>query len=237
MKHECGVCWSVYDSEVGDQVAQVPPGTPFEALPEDWRCPRCDGPREKYLLVSEEPTANDGRAALPALAAPRPAPSAEPRVGALVAEYRHIAETRMKGLPIVNPRLEVEAVDFQETPAGLVGALVTPWSINAVLFPVSGVAPVDGHQRVLPGGTYRFLPQRLERVAYVELTSLFSPVFQFEAQEAAVAAARAALAPLVTAPQPRPAAQEARAEEAPSSSGPARSRRELLRGLGLRGKS
>ncbi|HMK88308.1 MAG TPA: rubredoxin [Methylocystis sp.] len=46
---ECGVCWRVYDPAEGDPVWQVAPGTPFAELPEDWRCPNCDAPREKFL--------------------------------------------------------------------------------------------------------------------------------------------------------------------------------------------
>jgi rubredoxin len=29
----------------------VEPGTPFAELPEDWRCPHCDAPREKFLKL------------------------------------------------------------------------------------------------------------------------------------------------------------------------------------------
>lgn len=213
---ECGVCWNVYDSELGDDVAQVPAGTEFGDLPEGWRCPRCDSPKEKYLATVSAAAAGgvDG---------------VDPRVEKLVAEYGVIAETRMKGLPIVNPRLEVEAVGFQETPAGLVGALVTPWSINAILFPVSGVAPTDGHQRALPGGSFHFLPQRLDAAGYLELSSLFSPVFQFEGQAAAVAAARAALEPMVTPPKPKENPEASDGPPPPPSTGPASSRRELLK--------
>jgi len=224
---ECGVCWNVYDSALGDDVAQIPAGTEFADLPESWRCPRCDSPKEKYLATVSAAEVAERTDAVDA------AGVVDPRVERLVAEYRVIAETRMKGLPIVNPRLEVEAVGFRETPAGLVGALVTPWSVNAILFPVSGVAPTDGHHRVLPGGSFRFLPQRLDSAGYVELSSLFSPVFQFDSQAAAVAATRAALEPMVTPPKPLTKAKEnpeaSDSPPAPPSTGPASSRRELLK--------
>ncbi len=48
-RFECGVCWTVYDPEAGDDVAQVPPGTAFEDLPDTWCCPHCDSPRERFL--------------------------------------------------------------------------------------------------------------------------------------------------------------------------------------------
>ena len=40
---ECGVCWTVYDPVMGDDVAQIPPGTSFQALPNDWCCPTATG--------------------------------------------------------------------------------------------------------------------------------------------------------------------------------------------------
>ncbi|WP_363345713.1 rubredoxin [Methylocystis echinoides] len=51
---ECGVCWSVYDPAEGDPVWQIPPGTPFSRLPEEWRCPTCDAPRDKFLRFRHE---------------------------------------------------------------------------------------------------------------------------------------------------------------------------------------
>ncbi len=50
---ECGVCWYAYDPRVGDPLAQLPPGTDFEALPPDWRCPRCDAPPERFLKPAD----------------------------------------------------------------------------------------------------------------------------------------------------------------------------------------
>jgi rubredoxin len=31
----------VYDPELGDPDNGIPPGTPFEDLPDDWVCPEC----------------------------------------------------------------------------------------------------------------------------------------------------------------------------------------------------
>ena len=49
---ECGVCWAVYDPAEGDPVWQVPAGTPFADLPEDWRCPTCDAPQDRFLRLT-----------------------------------------------------------------------------------------------------------------------------------------------------------------------------------------
>ena len=51
---ECKICWHVYDPELGDDYWQVPPGTPFTALPEHWRCPECDGAGEQFMIIRRE---------------------------------------------------------------------------------------------------------------------------------------------------------------------------------------
>ncbi|MBP5093133.1 MAG: rubredoxin [Abditibacteriota bacterium] len=40
-KYVCGICGYVYDPDKGDPDNGVPAGTPFDKLPEDWKCPRC----------------------------------------------------------------------------------------------------------------------------------------------------------------------------------------------------
>ncbi|MDY6911393.1 MAG: rubredoxin, partial [Chloroflexota bacterium] len=50
-KYECNVCGYVYDPEIGDPENNVPPGTPFENLPEDWECPVCGASKEEFQKV------------------------------------------------------------------------------------------------------------------------------------------------------------------------------------------
>lgn len=40
-KYQCTVCKYEYDPAKGDPTQGIAPGTPFEALPADWKCPRC----------------------------------------------------------------------------------------------------------------------------------------------------------------------------------------------------
>jgi rubredoxin len=40
-KWKCMACPYIYDPELGDPEAGIPPGTPFEELPDDWLCPDC----------------------------------------------------------------------------------------------------------------------------------------------------------------------------------------------------
>jgi rubredoxin len=50
---ECGICWWVYDPLTGDQTAHISCGTPFSALPAQWRCPSCDAPKHKFMVLSK----------------------------------------------------------------------------------------------------------------------------------------------------------------------------------------
>ena len=50
---ECKICWSVYDPALGDEVWQIPPGTPFTALPPHWTCPNCSAEQDKFLLLDD----------------------------------------------------------------------------------------------------------------------------------------------------------------------------------------
>ena len=52
-KMECGICWRVYDPAEGDAVWQIPAGTPFASLPEDWKCPNCDAPQSKFMRLGD----------------------------------------------------------------------------------------------------------------------------------------------------------------------------------------
>ena len=47
-KYECTVCGYIYDPEVGDPDNDIPPGTPFEELPEDWVCPVCSASKDEF---------------------------------------------------------------------------------------------------------------------------------------------------------------------------------------------
>jgi rubredoxin len=51
---ECKICWYVYDPAAGDPVWQIPPGTPFTALPEHWACPNCAGDRRQFMVLADE---------------------------------------------------------------------------------------------------------------------------------------------------------------------------------------
>ena len=198
---ECGVCWWVYNPAEGDDVWDTAPGTPFSALPDHWRCPSCDAPKDKFMALEA------GVAARQAAAEPL-----ETRIRSLVAAYE-AAEANMVGLPVHNDLLRIEPVGFRAHDGGYVGVMVTPWSMNLTWLPdrpdAAPGGPLGGtQQRVFPSGSYSFLIGRMDGVGTVETCSLFSPMDEFDDPDVARATADAAMEGLFEAPEPAPAKDE-----------------------------
>ena len=52
-KYICSICGEIYDPAIGDPEAGIPPGTPFEYLPDDWSCPVCGVSKDKFVKMDE----------------------------------------------------------------------------------------------------------------------------------------------------------------------------------------
>ena len=48
-RYVCGGCGYEYIPELGDEDAEIAPGTLFEKLPEDWVCPECAEPKDQFI--------------------------------------------------------------------------------------------------------------------------------------------------------------------------------------------
>ena len=57
-KYKCTICKYEYDPAQGDPTQGIAPGTPFEQLPADWKCPRCKQGKEKFEPIEEPKPAN-----------------------------------------------------------------------------------------------------------------------------------------------------------------------------------
>jgi [NiFe] hydrogenase assembly HybE family chaperone len=152
------------------------------------------------------------------------------RVQALEALFREVAEQRMQGVPMLHEGLAVCAVGFEAEPggAGALGVLVTPWFMNLVWLPLQPNAPAlavgASRQRAVGGQGFDFLGAFEPGFGAYEACSLFSPMFEFADQAAALATAVQVLQLLrQPAPVPQPVAPPG---------GPAPSRRALLFGRG-----
>lgn len=53
-RYRCGVCGYIYDPSKGDERRGIRPGTPFEELPEDWKCPACGAPKSAFHPLDDE---------------------------------------------------------------------------------------------------------------------------------------------------------------------------------------
>lgn len=50
-KYVCDICGWEYDPAVGDPENGIAPGTPFEALPDDFVCPLCAVGKDQFSKV------------------------------------------------------------------------------------------------------------------------------------------------------------------------------------------
>lgn len=150
------------------------------------------------------------------------------RVQTLEQVFAHIAATRMQGVPVLNRALRVQAVGFapqSDADGGewLLGVLVTPWFMNLVCLPLAlhgadAVVPGVGQKvrRQIGGEHFEFIGAHEDGLGAFACCSLFSPMFEFVDQMAAVATAAEVLQLLRA---PAPAAKAAPALEAPSRRG------------------
>ncbi|MCE5213354.1 MAG: rubredoxin [Methanobacterium sp.] len=51
-RYKCRVCNYIYDPEKGEPRRDTPPGTPFEELNDNWRCPKCNAPKYKFIPLN-----------------------------------------------------------------------------------------------------------------------------------------------------------------------------------------
>lgn len=118
--------------------------------------------------------------------------------------FTEIAHTRMKGLPIVHPGLEVKVIKFRRWQNDWIGMVVTPWSILSIYVCGNRQAwqPIEpGRVRTieLPSGDYPYTCVDDQILGRYLTLSLKSPVLDFENQQAAELFAGVALDAMLTA--------------------------------------
>jgi [NiFe] hydrogenase assembly HybE family chaperone len=156
----------------------------------------------------------------------------------LEAIFSRIERERMRDVPILNPSLSVACVGMRAIEGGWLSVLVTPWFINLIALPRDEAAAETWSRtaagtkslRQFPAGSFEFISASEEGIGPYQMCSLFSPVLEFENQEAALAAAHASLAAIFDASLNRAAAAPAKAAEAKEPP-PKLSRRSLIFGM------
>ena len=76
-KYKCSICGYIYDESVGIPEAGIAPGTRWEDIGEDFKCPVCMVPKSLFKVLAQETLPVQVVAPSPALA-PSPAPAAAP---------------------------------------------------------------------------------------------------------------------------------------------------------------
>jgi rubredoxin len=51
--YKCMFCGYTYRPAKGDKVHDIPPGTAFEDLPDDWHCPTCNHPKMAFEEIKK----------------------------------------------------------------------------------------------------------------------------------------------------------------------------------------
>ena len=111
------------------------------------------------------------------------------RVLALECAFTDIARTRMLGVPVQNPAIQVQALGFLPDPndtAMLLGVLVTPWFMNLVRLPTQASSPGDKllavgkkARRAIGHESFEFIGACEAGIGAFEVCSLYSPMFEF----------------------------------------------------------
>jgi [NiFe] hydrogenase assembly HybE family chaperone len=150
---------------------------------------------------------------------------------ALEAAFTSIQDQRMADVPVLNAALRVEAVGFMPWNDYYLGVLVTPWFMNLMLVPQEAdnwqLLAGTKANHTFPSGEYEFIAGDESDIGPYEMCSLYSPMFEFENQEAAVATARFVLEVLMADAE---AADTVKPVVVATKTERTISRRELLRG-------
>ena len=150
---------------------------------------------------------------------------------AVEATFFRIQQEQMADVPILNPALQVEAVDFQRWQGHWLGVIVTPWCMNLLMVPASqeNWESVGTNKRRFvhfPRGDFAFLGSESAELGEYQSCSLFSPMANFPNQTEAVLTARASLLGLLAPLQP--AAPVAAKGTQTDGEGPSMSRRRFF---------
>jgi len=153
---------------------------------------------------------------------------ASEHIALLERTFQNILITRMSDVPVINSLLNVKAVGFHPWEGYSLGVLITPWFMNVILLPeeqeVFGTSQVGITKKYnLPSGDFNFTLSHEDQIGYFLTCSLFSPMFEFDSQEAAELTALESLIAILKTDE------EAVQDKATNETPPTHSRRNFLR--------
>ncbi len=109
--------------------------------------------------------------------------------------FKNIQQMRMQDLPFLHTGITVKAFGFEPHQQGFLGVVLTPWFMNLIFVPEVLTQEQVGSRQFLqlPAGTYDFIVNYEDPIGFYWTCSLFSPVLEFEDQQAAEQTAQYAL--------------------------------------------
>ena len=124
----------------------------------------------------------------------------------LVQAFQRIEQESMRNIPILNPRVQVEALGFQEFQGRVIGIVITPWFMNLFMLPGEDdnwddLQLGDKLPQEFPSSKYTFLVNEIDGVGRCLSHSLYSPMNEFDDQDHALAAAKSFLDLLMVKPE------------------------------------
>ncbi len=120
--------------------------------------------------------------------------------------FRGIHANEMAGLPLLNPKIDVETLEFQEFEGRTIGIVVSPWLMSLIMFPSEHLGDDwsefeigDQHTHTFPCGDYKFLVNHFDGVGVCQGHAIHSPMSGFFSHKHAKIAARQFMRKLLTA--------------------------------------
>ncbi len=105
--------------------------------------------------------------------------------------FTRIYQENMKDVPVINEKLEVSVIGLQQWQELYLGVLITPWFMNIILLPYEtdmwiDLSELSKETHIFPSGRYSFIIGRDNELGTYQMCSLFSPMFEFTDNEAAL---------------------------------------------------
>jgi [NiFe] hydrogenase assembly HybE family chaperone len=131
--------------------------------------------------------------------------------------FNAILENEMAGLPLLNEKLGVETVGFQDFEGRCIGILITPWLMSLVMLPSvddqwNGFEVGDQHFYEFPSGEYKFRVNEFDGIGVCQMLAIHSPMSRFSSGDQARIIAHGFMKKLLTPVDPQDRLDEKRME-------------------------
>lgn len=111
--------------------------------------------------------------------------------------FSSIHTNEMAGLPLLNSKIEVETLEFQEFEGRIIGIIISPWLMSLVMLPSEqleddweGFEIGEKHTHSFPSGDYKFLVNHFDGIGACQVHAIHSPMSNFFSHDHAKASAR-----------------------------------------------